>query len=293
MGSLDPARNTFATTLRQRSFFIPPGKLCFSIQTGVGDRPDQHIFLGGRSDWATILHDSFGDSIDVLLSRKNVADFAHFLYCGFYVINDGKGVDHPDPWGGMSATTRERQMSHMSFASKRLPELATVFTVGESNVFAPSFGVTESDTFPDNLKDLCPCERCIVNFGHPFRLRNPGNTGCLEAIAVTVFEYIWMLSWLDIDESIYPSATGLRRLYFKTFQQFAEPRKKAYTPYKIKSRFLDQPLVSPVIQLFTGLGEVGWSSGSSNLRVVPVVFASICLLSRTRLLHRRTNYVRL
>ncbi|KAH8745734.1 hypothetical protein BGZ57DRAFT_918328 [Hyaloscypha finlandica] len=261
---LDASRNTYATTLRQRSFFIPPGKLCFGIQAGVGDRPAQHIFSSGRSDWASILHDSFGDSINVLLLPKNSPRFAHFLYCSFSVINDGKGVDHLDPWGGMSATSRERQISHMSFASKRLPELATIFTVGESRAPDTAFGVASSDEFPDELREICACGRCVGSLSQYHLEKISNDVACLEVVAATIFEYIWILSWLDIDEAIYPSPTGLRGLYFKLFQELPSKVGPIYSPYRIKSKFFDQPLASTVISLFTGLSDIGWSSTSSE-----------------------------
>jgi hypothetical protein len=251
---LDASRDTFATTLKQRSFFVTPGMLCFGIQSfGIGDLPAQHIFSIGRSEWTSILHDAFGNSIDVLLSPNNIHSFAHFLYCGFSVVNNRKGVYHLDPWAGISTNVRERQFSHMSFASKRLPELATIFSVGESKAPDPAFGVTEGDTFPNDIKKICLCYEC--EFGLKYSCGNKSSKSgifCVNRLAATVLEYIWILSWLNIDEAIYPSATGLRALYFKS----------AYssTPYSVKSRFFDQTLTSNMIQLFTGLADVRQSS---------------------------------
>ncbi|MGD6501974.1 hypothetical protein VWW94_22290, partial [Xanthomonas citri pv. citri] len=63
-----------------------------------------------------ILHDTFGDSIDVLLSPENVVGFANFLYGGFSKMDPNGSSNVLNPWGGVFATAREKQFSFMSFA---------------------------------------------------------------------------------------------------------------------------------------------------------------------------------
>ncbi|RFU30944.1 hypothetical protein B7463_g5391, partial [Scytalidium lignicola] len=224
-----------------------------SLSVEVVDEQGHPLYC--RSEWASILHDAFGDSIDVLLSPENVPRFAHFLYCGFSEIDDANILNYIDPWGGLSSTTQERQFSYVSFASKRLPELAGLLSVAERKGHSPAFGVMKHRNFPDDLREICKCRNCTA--GLP-SLDISNHMVCLHRLAAVVFEYIWLLSWLDIDEGIYPSATGLRGLYYKLTP--------SYTASSIKTIPFEQHLISSAIQLFTGSANIGWSSGQESAR---------------------------
>jgi hypothetical protein len=100
----------------------------------------------------------------------------------------------------------------MSFASKRLPELAELFFVGERNIASQNFGVPKDSVFPSQLVDACLCDLCKGTWSLDYEERMI----CLERVALTIFKYIWLLSWLDISEGLSPSASGLRALYLRS-----------------------------------------------------------------------------
>ncbi|PMD18087.1 hypothetical protein NA56DRAFT_648244 [Hyaloscypha hepaticicola] len=264
--------NTHAVdpSLVRRSFWIPPGKLCFEIQhVGIGDRPSQHLFSLGRSDWSTILHDTFSQAISILLGPENLESFANFLYSGF-----AGSTQQMNPWRGHAATARTQQHSHMSFASQRLPELKAVYVFGEHQSMqqCSTFGQPLVDYFPGTLRRVCPCSTCRILSESSSLPQNALFTQfdpsamCLERAATTIFEYIWILSWLDIEETIQPSVSGLRMLYLR--RSHSGINHSDAKPESIKEGFLQRPLVSTIVQLFTGHTDSRMDQRSESARCI-------------------------
>lgn len=65
-------------------------------------------------------------------------------------------------------------------------------------------------------------------------------------MAVTIFEFIWTLAWLDIDEAVMPSSTGLTILYYT--HRYGDTR-----PEQTITRFFERGIGITLLSLFTGL----------------------------------------
>lgn len=221
--------------LHSRTHLVPPGDLCFNTQTATS----YHSFYQGRSEWSTILNDTFGLSFTRLLSPEIIPMFAKVLYSGLSVNEQKRAYGRMNPWGDVlfakdSSTQHQHRFRQMlQFAAARLPELTELGKYGReraleleipdmerhdisSNLHDVSHGSAKGrlilSGFSTALIDACSCNDCN---------KSPSSQSdapilrylCLSKIATTVFEFIWCLSWLDIDDTIRPSSTGLMSLY--------------------------------------------------------------------------------
>ncbi|KFY87162.1 hypothetical protein V500_07137 [Pseudogymnoascus sp. VKM F-4518 (FW-2643)] len=245
------------TTLVKQSVFVKPGRRFFGIKRDILNSRG-HFFSEGRSEWSTILRDTFGANFDALLHPEVIQDFAELLCCGFSVSDSDNGQHHPDPWGGLSATSTEIRLSQLSFAAQRLPELIPVCQIAKQKISSQEISYGIRNSFPRVFTRHCSCGQCKFHVEYlagttgnfPLKLK----TICLEKTALAIFEYAWTLSWLDIDENIYPSVRGLLLMYgIRETDRFGDNIPTAV----IKSRLFQTPLTSMAIELFTGFPEIG------------------------------------
>ncbi|KFY22645.1 hypothetical protein V493_06450 [Pseudogymnoascus sp. VKM F-4281 (FW-2241)] len=239
------------TTLIKQSVFIKPGRRFFGIKKGILDS-QVHLFSAGRSEWSTILRDTFGTKLDALLHPEVIQDFAELLCCGFSVSASDNGQRHVDPRGGLSATSTEIQLSQLSFVAQRLPELIPVCQIAKQNISCQEIGYGIRNTLPRVFTRHCSCEKCKFHVDYVSREKVSLEPICLENIAMAIFEYAWTLSWLDIDEHIYPSVCGLLLMYRA---QDTGRSDDSISTANIKNRLFQKPLVSIAMELFTGHPE--------------------------------------
>ncbi|OBT66768.1 hypothetical protein VE03_04028 [Pseudogymnoascus sp. 23342-1-I1] len=71
-------RNRSNTTLIKQSVFVMAGQLFFGATRDVTNGQG-HFFAAGRSEWSTILRDTFGAKLDALLHPEVIQDFAELL----------------------------------------------------------------------------------------------------------------------------------------------------------------------------------------------------------------------
>ena len=98
------------------------------------------------------------------------------------------------------------------------------------------------------LVDACSCSECKA----VRQTRSSPNTPlipsdsqeCLSRIAIAIFEFIWFLSWLDIDDNVRPSSNGLLNLYSSKFNR----------PHKLRIKYFEKGAFAQVIKLLTGFG---------------------------------------
>lgn len=251
------------TTVLSRSFVVPPGALCFRLAHASISDSTQHLFSKGRSNWSSILRNTFGLSVQDLLGTELAPIFSEFLCSSISAAAISWAHIGMNPWGGSTIITDEhhRAQNFLLFATQRLPEMASVLqAVREDPAIidraidgAAKAEKLSGDTFPTVLRDVCHCEDCIRycksrSFQSYAPLKRPVQNLCLERIAITIFEYIWTLSWLDIDESIKPSSSGLTMMYFTHRHGDSRP---SQTAGQIFERGIDVSLFS----LFTGLTD--------------------------------------
>lgn len=256
------------TTLIKQSVFVKPGRRFFGIKRDILDGQG-HFFSAGRSEWSTILRDTFGANLDALLHPEVIQDFAELLCCGFSVSDSDNGQRHVDPWGGLSGTSTEIQLSQLSFAAQRLPELIPVCQIAKQKISCQEISYGIRNSFPRVFTRHCSCDHCKFHVGYlagttgdfPLKLQRI-KTICLEKTALAILEYAWTLSWLDIDENIYPSVRGLLLMYGgQETDRFDDNIRTAV----IKSRLFETRLIAIAIELFTGHSEVShhWAGGLS------------------------------
>ncbi|KFX93252.1 hypothetical protein V490_04931 [Pseudogymnoascus sp. VKM F-3557] len=249
------------TAVLKKSVLVPPGDFFASIisRTSSGQFSG---FYSGRSEWQTILHDAFGASFDSLLHPKVIDDFAALLYYASSVSNSDGAPFNVDPWDGFSTTRTERQHLYLSFAEKRLPELIPVCHIVKKMISYQEIILSTQANSPAVLERHCSCAECESaensSIRPPIYKIKTGGIFCLKQAALVIFEYIWILSWLDIDENIYPSVNGLVLLSNNhgIFGNDTQDDTLNDTLNKIKKRGLDNHIVPAIIQLFTGQIQV-------------------------------------
>jgi hypothetical protein len=212
--------------LHGRTTLVLPGKLPFGIR-----RDDSYNrFYWGRSEWSNILKDTFGSLFQRLLEPEIIAFFLQVLYSGLQADRN-----RITPSGDAVFTTDRAQLQHsflhmLRFAASRLPELAEVEKYGEDHIseldeldldrvklqseFGEEFYASKRG-YSTALVGACSCCNCQVEDDVTPREGIPvPAVQCLSKIAIAIYEYISILSFLDIDDTIRPSSKGLIRFSF-------------------------------------------------------------------------------
>ena len=210
--------NSPGANVLRRSYFIPPGSLCFSLvgKNTINEMPAMHLYSHGRSEWDNILNRTFGGAADALLQSERTGLLAEFLCSGFQP-NIKTTMELLNPWGDFYIDgCYQRRRAFLNFSAIRLPELATVLEAAEKNPQV-TYGyhlnpnpTSRDKSFSNVLAKICPCSECSIS------TLPDKNMFCLHRIGVTIFRFLWILSWLDIDTSIKPSPSGLLMLYYKS-----------------------------------------------------------------------------
>lgn len=159
------------------------------------------------------------------------------------------------------------------FAAAGLPELAALekygrdhsseldsFDLGREN-YSPTgrtagrskIGIKDQLTmagFSTALIDACSCDDCnFIDKNLPSQVNSPiPDRLCLSKTAIAIFEFIWDLSWLDMDDTIRPSSTGLMNLFSKNLGEISRADRIRAEP--IDSEVFDA--FEEVITLLTG-----------------------------------------
>lgn len=255
--------------LRSRTHLVPPGDPGFNLQTATS----YYLFYQGRSEWFTILNDTFGLSFQNLLKPENIPRFAKVLYPGLSVGDHDRAFGLMNPWGDTlfakdSLQHQRRFIQMLRFAAARLPELAELENYGinhaselenldleryeilsdleggsNNSAFRSAAEISNRSGFSTALMDPCSCSGCKVADKNPSSDRRVPILDflCLSKTAIAIFEFIWCLSWLDIDDTIRPSSNGLMRLYTQ-FEKLSQ----------IRSKYLDDQAFGHAVMLLTG-----------------------------------------
>jgi hypothetical protein len=146
-----------------------------------------------------------------------------------------------------------------------LPELAKVLQVAEANAGKVYTDSDMPESFSKALAEICPCSSCSI-------CPTPGETlFCLHRIGATIFHFLWILSWLDIDPSVKPSSTGLLMLYYTASYGCEYPK-------FLWERLWQHGLNTSLVTLFTGsVYDEKTSAGTSAISDsgICIYFASL------------------
>lgn len=212
---------------------IAPGRLYFGTTP-----PHQHheYFYGGCSPWSSTSYDTSGLMINKPLSLENVGAFGQLLYLDLVPVPDTNYDRYKiNSWPTYpSAGRKEELQTILSSASPTLPELAGLVELID-NVRIEPYVNDQSLGCVSILQKGCDCDTCRPGGSHrPYSERIPPDTDllCLCYCAATISQFVMILSSVDADESISPSAIGLLNLYATTIER---RRRRMYSGDNIES----------------------------------------------------------
>ncbi|MCJ1267891.1 hypothetical protein MMC22_007777 [Lobaria immixta] len=153
--------------LHSRTHLVPPGDLCFNTQTATS----YHLFYRGRSEWSTILNDTFGPSFTQLLKPKIIPMFAKVLYSGLSVNDHDRAFGRMNPWEDVLFTKDSAQHQHrfrqmLRFAAARLPELTELEKYGMDHASELGMPDLERHDIPSDLDDLNISHESFILFSN-------------------------------------------------------------------------------------------------------------------------------
>ncbi|KAF2196081.1 putative ankyrin repeat-containing protein, partial [Delitschia confertaspora ATCC 74209] len=201
---------------------------CYVVPAGTkfwnSPSPEQHTFRGGRSEWRSILSDTFSPSFDSLVQADTRQEFALLLLhtshltetCYRYGSMQGNAQQGLAKYSGPFrrfhfSHSSSRGQAFLAFAVQQLPELATTLdTVSQLGTWSQMN--TNLEECIDNLTLKCVCRWCRSEaLAHDY----DSQPFCLKLMVETIIMFLWMLSATEADPSLKPSSCGLRLLYMK------------------------------------------------------------------------------
>ncbi|KAL5001567.1 hypothetical protein BDV10DRAFT_8672 [Aspergillus recurvatus] len=175
--------------LRDKTCFLSSGSDIFHATTGI----EEKVFAGGRSSWDSILADTFpADALRRLFSSEAGCAFSHLVRVFAVEVNCALGTG--------------RDVLDI------LPELGPVLSR------APRADLTTSAAV-NVIHSICAC----TDYHSPFDelgddalyLKQVNRRQfCIYRMATTILHYLWIIAHVQFEESIHPSPSGLRHLYF-------------------------------------------------------------------------------
>ncbi|MCJ1404786.1 hypothetical protein MMC11_008012 [Xylographa trunciseda] len=263
LSGITPKQDQIITTTN-RVCNVTPGKL--ELNANV----KQLYFSNGRSSWSDILHNTFGTTFDNLMDQNCLVSFAQILCFALQPriqINDS--FSNLDPWGA-STTVKGSEGLHilLHFATRQLPELTKLNDVP---LYKLGYNTLDVGTPRSRLRDECGCRYCKLRYSDHETEASFENVSllCLCRCAATICEFLWILSWLDLDDTITPSSTGLLMLYATQITRIDSKLEARYRSLglltsvgahpadglfdKLKFSLWDGFSLSSILQLFTGV----------------------------------------
>ncbi|CZT03555.1 uncharacterized protein RAG0_10271 [Rhynchosporium agropyri] len=249
------------TSIMSRSLLVPQGVCFFHLgHPDQKDRLQQHILSSGRSPWSEILQDSFGETFNKLLSPCNITVFARFLFLSLDLPSEkdeDKNVSNMNPWQCYSTNLIARRRSWLEFTAWRLPELAHLSREAYFDMSVIDSKVPVEDVHLEMLS-ICLCGSCR-NCPPSGSWRKP-TTMCSLQLGTAISQFIYTLSWLDMDDALKPSSDGLRTTYLNRRQSLAYPisyvngvQNMSKSIRESRRSLWPRPIASAIFPLFTGL----------------------------------------
>ena len=185
---------------------------------------EQHTFRGGRSEWTSILADTFGPRFNTLIQGSTRQEFALLLFnvsCLTearyrYGLMQGNLQQNftkcSGPFGRFHFShSYSRGQAFLGFAAQRLPELAEIVDTMKQLEIRPHINVNLEDCI-NSISLKCGCQRCR---GKKITNNCYSPDFYLELMAETIVMFLWLLSATKVDPSLKPSPCGLRLLYMR------------------------------------------------------------------------------
>ncbi|KAF1944724.1 hypothetical protein EJ02DRAFT_463819 [Clathrospora elynae] len=210
---------------------------CYIVPKGVkfwnSSSPGTASFTGGRSEWNSILSDTFGPCFGTLIHEDIQQKFALFMSFNaqltesYYRYGLKPGNAHHSVASRISflrrihfAHSASKGQALLASASQNLPELAGILGNAKSIETESHVDTALADCIR-HMRSKCTCHWCRDSTtlhdcdDQPF---------CVLLVAETIFVFLWILSAVELDSSLRPSSCGLQLLYRK-LQARAHPEK--------------------------------------------------------------------
>jgi len=197
----------------QKTSLVPRGQSLIKLEARDGSASN----LSSFSTWATILHDTFGSAVDILLGDPCGEDFAVFL-CDMPALEwlTQRGIDVFD-----GADQREpppppdsaRMESPMQSAKRLLPELSLLQSQACWQKRKRHRALKESLT---NIRTHCGTDKTKTSGQGSLYAKHAEHCHtdpCLVHLARSICAYLRLLFTLNIGDHVMPSMRGLRHLY--------------------------------------------------------------------------------
>jgi ankyrin repeat protein len=214
--------------LMRKCYIVPKGHKFWS-----SPRPEQFTLMGGHSEWITILRDTFGSCLTILLQENLRRNFAILLFdasrqAESYYNGEplGDGLLHYFSGGGPPfgrfhfGHKFSRGQAFLEFATQRLPELAVIKEILIQ--FDQSCVRSNWKDCMDEIKLECICPSCQ---GQAMAHGDYAGQFCLRLIAETIIIFLWILSAMKVHVSLRPSSQGLQLLYIRRREKRHHGRK--------------------------------------------------------------------
>lgn len=200
----------------QKSFYVPSGRSLFREHT---DYTESRVFkFATRSQWDSIIGDSFGTVAEDLLQGSSGMDFAKLLS---YVARRQTPADIGDIFANAYDKYQWPDLQYdlhgssgddiLNFAYERFPELRP----GLDSIRFRTFGEIseiEASGLVKSFQVNCRCPTCRKAHQTYQNMRDDNKFTCLVGVAGTIVRYIGLLSIAKVSDLL-PTPSGLRMLY--------------------------------------------------------------------------------
>jgi ankyrin repeat protein len=203
--------------------------------------PEQFTLVGGRSEWITILKNTFGSCLSTLLRGNLRQSFAYLLFgasreaessysrepLGYDLLRGFSNGNSPfSPFSRFHFGYKfSRGQAFLEFATQRLPELAVIKEILAQFDNQSCIRSNWKDCM-NKIKQECRCRSCQDQAtAHD----DYAGQFCLTLIAETIISFLWILSATKMHASLRPSSQGLQLLYVR----HREKRNREDISYKV------------------------------------------------------------
>ncbi len=194
----------------QKTSLVPRGQSLIKLEARDSSSSNWSSF----STWATILHDTFGSAVDILLGDPCGQDFAVFL-CDMpaleWLTESGMdSFDRADELEPPPPPDSARMESPMQSAKRLLPELSLLQWQACWQKRKRHRALKESLT---NIRTHCGTDKTKSSGQGSLCAKHCHADLCLVRLAQTICTYLRVLLMVNIGVHVVPSMRGLRHLY--------------------------------------------------------------------------------
>jgi ankyrin repeat protein len=259
---------------------------CYVVPKGIkfwnSSSSETDSFTGGRSEWNSILSDTFGSCFSTLIHEDVQQKFALFMTfnaqlteaCYQYGSKPNNTQQFVASRGNFLrrihfAYQASKGRALLASATQNLPELAVIQNaIGDFDIES-HVDTTLVDCIR-HIRSKCTCRWCCDS---TISRDGEDQPFCLLLVAETIFVLLWILSAVEVDSSVKPSSCGLRLLYRK-FQARAQPKKDIHQE---QERWKDTSSADPatysidiltaVLMIFSGSNNAGTTDDGESSAV--------------------------